>query len=268
MASDFLDLYDLYERCVQHPGVLTEFLVRSHGGEPRVLREDFCGSAALCRAWVKSCANREALGVDLDPAAIDAACERCARLEGMCASRVRLVQADAAEAAPAGTMPPDVIFVGNFSLGEIRTRAELMRYLRLGRERLARGGIFAADTFGGAGVYRRGFRRRIVDATGGTRIHCVWEQGSLDPFSAMIRCAVHFRIEEGGEVTRELPDAFVYEWRLWSVAELRDALDEAGFGRVDVCADLVGAGVVPGESAAERDEESGEGHTVCLIARV
>jgi hypothetical protein len=56
-------------------------------------------------------------------------------------------------------------------------------------------------------------------------------------------------------------DAFVYSWRLWGVAELRDALDEAGFARSDVFSR--GEPVrplVPGEFEA--------GHNVLIAARV
>ena len=40
-----------------------------------------------------------------------------------------------------------------------------------------------------------------------------------------------------------MPRAFVYRWRLWSIAELREAMMEAGFARTAVFADVVGEGV-------------------------
>ena len=53
--------------------------------------------------------------------------------------------------------------------------------------------------------------------------------------------ALHFRVERGGEIVQEITDAFVYSWRLWSVPEIRDALDEAGFARTEVYSELLSA---------------------------
>jgi hypothetical protein len=41
---------------------------------------------------------------------------------------------------------------------------------------------------------------------------------------------MHFALPGGGE----LRDAFVYDWRLWSIPELRDAMAEAGFASTEV----------------------------------
>ncbi len=40
-----------------------------------------------------------------------------------------------------------------------------------------------------------------------------------------------------GEVVVEMPRAFVYRWRLWSIAEWREAMLEVGFGSVEVYQD-------------------------------
>ena len=42
-------------------------------------------------------------------------------------------------------------------------------------------------------------------------------------------CHIHFAFEDG---TR-LDNAFDYSWRLWSLAELRDIMYDAGFTTVD-----------------------------------
>ena len=43
-------------------------------------------------------------------------------------------------------------------------------------------------------------------------------------------CYIHFRFPDGSELKK----AFRYEWRLWGMAEVREALVEAGFERADV----------------------------------
>jgi hypothetical protein len=41
-------------------------------------------------------------------------------------------------------------------------------------------------------------------------------------------------VEYKGEIVQDVPDAFIYHWRLWSVPELREAMAEAGLRRIEV----------------------------------
>ena len=63
------DRHALYERSVQDPDGDVKFFARTYrkirGHDPVSLREDFCGTAALCAAWARSSPERTALGVDL-----------------------------------------------------------------------------------------------------------------------------------------------------------------------------------------------------------
>ena len=69
-----MDRFELYECCVQSPRHVVGFLRAAHGEEPLVLREDFCGTAAVSRRWAADGQKRgddsRALGVDLDGAAL------------------------------------------------------------------------------------------------------------------------------------------------------------------------------------------------------
>src|SRR5262245_17794441 len=64
------DKYDLYQRSVQSPECDVEFFTRTfktyYGSIPLILREDFCGAAAVCCEWVRTRKDRQAIGVDLD----------------------------------------------------------------------------------------------------------------------------------------------------------------------------------------------------------
>ncbi|MBT8484336.1 MAG: hypothetical protein KJO43_02070, partial [Phycisphaerae bacterium] len=65
-----------------------------------------------------------------------------------------------------------------------------------------------------------------------------WEQRSADPATGEVVNAMHFRILRDGTAETQteltLTDAFVYHWRLWGIAELRDAMAEAGFSQTAV----------------------------------
>jgi SAM-dependent methyltransferase len=210
------DRHYLYERCVQAPELVVPFLRRLHGGSPRILGEDFCGTAAVSREWTRTDPEASAIAVDHDAQVL-------ARAAGT--ERVELVHGDVREV----TAPCDLLFVGNFSIGELETRAELLAYLRHARSRLSPGGLFVCDTYAGAGAWRTGSVERRHWTSPGVCVRYAWEQREADPLTSRVVDALHFRIEEAGEVVEELHDAFVYRWRLWSVAELREALLEAGF---------------------------------------
>lgn len=253
-----MDAHDLYELTVQSPAELMAFLRSIHGHAPRVLREDFSGTAALSRVWVAGVERGSAFAVDHDPLVL----ARTAGVPGL----TRICGDVRSVIVPAGTAP-DVIFAGNFSIGELHTRADLMAYLRGVRARLATSGIFACDTYGGASAFRIGAVERTHVAPDGALIRYIWEQREADPTTARVVNALHFRVVRGGEVVHEITDAFVYSWRLWSVPELRDALMEAGFRATEVYAELRATGArAPMPVRAAR--VLGDSFIVCIVGRV
>lgn len=246
------DRHFLYERCVQAPELLVPLLRRLHGGAPRVLGEDFCGTAALAREWLRSDPQAHAIAVDHDAEAL-AGARGTPRLE--------LVHAD----VRAVDVRCDVLFVGNFSIGELGSRDELLSYLRHARARLAPGGVLVCDTYGGAGAWRTGAVERRHWIAPGVCVRYLWEQRTADPLTARVENALSFRVEEAGEIVAELTDAFVYRWRLWSVPELADALRESGFVRPSVVTELDGSARAP---SREPDRCTDEIRIACLCARV
>ncbi|QOJ01499.1 MAG: class I SAM-dependent methyltransferase [Phycisphaeraceae bacterium] len=219
--AEALDALTLYEACVTDAPAFVAFAAAVHGGSPRVLREDFSGSGAVARAWAASAPSRRSVAVDLDAAVLRRASGR----------GVRAVRGDAA----ACTVGADIITATNFPLGYFHGRDGLVAYLRRALACLRPGGVFIADTYGGSGAYRTGVTRRTVRLPGGGRVRYHWEQRSADPASGRVVDAIHFDIlGPRGRVVRRLRDAFVYDWRLWSLPELRDAMGEAGMGTAEV----------------------------------
>ena len=45
-----------------------------------------------------------------------------------------------------------------------------------------------------------------------------------------MRCHIHFAFPDGSRLKK----AFTYDWRLWTLPEIRELLDEAGFSRITV----------------------------------
>lgn len=192
------------------------FLSAAHGKKPRMLREDFAGPAGLAAEWANQSATHTALAVDIDPEPL---------AHAPAAPRLKKKLADATRCRDKA----DIIALFNFAAGEIHDRRRLVAYFKVLRASLNKGGIAAMDIYGGANAFSPGSLNTHARIPGTkTKIAYTWQQVHADPDTAMVENHLHFAIGK-----KKWPSAFVYHWRLWSIPELRDALLEAGFAKVE-----------------------------------
>lgn len=220
------DRHDLYQRSVQMPDDEMRFLARvfdAHTGRrPLHLREDFCGTALLCACWAKSHPERTATGLDTSRPTLEWGRAHNVSAIGASAERVTLLEQDVL--APT-RRKFDVIVAYNYSYQVFHERERLVRYFRATHRSLRDEGLFVLDAFGGyEATDVRGERRRM--AGGFTYI---WEQERYDAVNARVVCHISFEFRDGTALRR----CFTYDWRHYSLPELRDALFEAGFVGVD-----------------------------------
>lgn len=239
-GSPELNRHALYELCAQNPTRDAKLLraIYAHFADVPasglVLGEDFCAAAALSRAWCGLSPKFKAVGVDHDQHVLDQSPKH---------PRVTLHTADVRKV----TAKVDLIAVQNFSICELHHRRDLMAYLKHARSRLKSGRLFICDIYGGSDAFLTGTLPQKVaipsPAPKGippkAQLTYTWEQRTADPFTGRVVNAMHFTLRQSpkagsGRKSVELHDAFVYDWRLWSVPELREALLEAGFASVDV----------------------------------
>lgn len=277
-----MDKFACYELCVQSPRHVSGFLrgVYLAGdpgrGEPAVLHEDFCGTATIARRWIADGKRlgvvRRAVGVDLDAEVLERAwvgAEEEGVGEGLVLVRGDVIERGGCEEEGSGGVGgADIIFVGNFSIGYIHDRATLVRYLRQARERVAGGasgwggGVFVCDLYDSPGKYTLGTLNRVHPGRGREIVHYTWEHREADVLTAMVTNAIHFRVVVDGDVVAEYPDAFVYRWRLWSIAEMREAMMEAGFASTEVYAEVSDTPRAMGDGS-----EMPESGIVCVVGR-
>lgn len=224
------DRHLLYQASVQFPEADISFAKRVYqrlnGSAPSILREDFCGTAHLACEWAADDDSHEAWGVDLDAATLDWGREHCLKPVGDAAERVHLLKANVLEA---DVPPADVCFALNFSYSCFFSRDELVAYFRTVHERLADGGIFIMDAFGGTDAMEVMEEESEKECLGEDFTY-VWDQDEFCPVSHRMKAYIHFRFEDGTEV----PRAFTYDWRFWTVPELKDCLASAGFEAAQV----------------------------------
>ena len=253
-----LDRHRLYQAAVQAPEAdieLFEQIFREHRGRtPKALREDFCGTALISREWVASRDDRTALAVDLDRATLDWGREHNIEPLGDAANRVRLELADVRDVRRPRV---DLTCAMNFSFCVLKQRPQLLAYLEAVHAGLRDDGLVILELYGGTEAIVELEERREVDD-----FVYVWEQASYDPITHQTVCHIHFELPDG----RKLRRAFTYDWRLWTIAELRDALLETGFAEVAVYWEQVDDdGDGTGEYRRTEREENQEGWLVYVV---
>ncbi len=224
------DKYRLYQWSVQEPenelALVEKEFRRRRGRRPILLREDFCGTAFFACHWVKSHPARRAFGLDLDPEPLHWAKANSLPELGTAAGRLKLVRKDVRTI----TRPPvDVVCALNFSYYLFTRMEELVSYFRQVRQSLVPGGIILLDSYGGWESQQIKVEPRRVTVPGGWFTY-IWEQAGYNPIDNMTLCYIHFEFNGGKRINK----AFTYHWRLYTPAEVRDALEAAGFKNVGI----------------------------------
>lgn len=226
------DRHALYEAAVQGVDYDLDFMERLfrhlRKRPARVLREDFCGTAALSCGWVLRHPSNIAYGIDLDPEPLAWATKhRLAQMKHG-AERVHLVLGNVLDAR---VPKADVTLAYNFSFWVFKTRPELLAYFRAARAGLLDDGVLLLGMFGGTEAMDAMVEARRIpakQAPDGTRLPAfryVWEQETFNPITHDLSCAIHFEVPG----RRPMRRAFRYDWRMWTLPEVRELLEEAGF---------------------------------------
>lgn len=221
------DRHRLYLLSVQSPEHEIEFFEQAYRDanrrKPYTLREDFCGTFSVCCQWVASHSKRTALGVDLCEDTLQWGREHnLAKLTPAQQRRVRLLNQDVRKR---NRPPVDILAAQNFSFWIFKTRQEVIEYFRIARSNLNNSGVMIMDMMGGSECYSDELvdKRKIKKGKKGFSYH--WEQAYFNPSNADATFYISFKFPDGSKLKR----AFEYHWRFWTIPEVREMLEEAGF---------------------------------------
>ncbi len=226
--EQLFDKYELYHEAVQSPENDVEFFRQVYrelkNKNPKTLREDFCGTFALSCAWAQLNPKHIAIGVDYDPEPLEYGRRKfqMRRMTDKQSKRIDLLEMNVLT----GHLPPaDIAVAMNFSYFIFLTRESLKKYFANVYKSTRPGGLFIMDTFGGQMCYSAN-----EENTKHPKFTYYWDQQSFDPVSNRAMFYIHFKVK--GQKKRQR--VFRYDWRMWSIPELRDILDEVGFKRTHV----------------------------------
>ncbi|MFQ5525683.1 MAG: SAM-dependent methyltransferase [Thermoanaerobaculia bacterium] len=224
-AAEGVDRHVLYEQAVQSPEADIEFCLarfRQHRSrDPKSLREDFCGTAYLSAQWLAGDNDRTALGVDLDRDTLDWG-RRRHFADSALAERIDLECRNVLEVSEPRV---ELTCAMNFSFCVFKTRPELLRYFEAVHAGLTPDGLFITEIYGGTEAIVEIEDERELD-----NFTFIWEQEKFNPITHEVLCHIHFRFRDGSVLEK----AFSYDWRLWSIPEVKELLLEAGFAQVEV----------------------------------
>ena len=216
------DIHDLYEQSVQAVDVEAEFLRDTY----RALRGREAVSSA--RGLLRHGESRLRVGAHGSAPARDRRGSRRRRARLGAAQSCRAVAGDGActrssclndDVRTVSTERVDIVGAFNFSYFCFKAREEMRDYFARVHEALNRDGVFFLDAFGGPDASDLTKEKTKIDG-----FTYVWEQAEFEPVTSRILCHIHFKFPDGSKIKR----AFTYDWRLWTLPELRELPDRSG----------------------------------------
>ena len=226
MKKEF-DKYFYYKKSVQNPKQDIKFFKKAYAQfykkKPRVFREDFCGTFYVAYQWVKERPQNQAIAIDSDKEPIEyGKRHHLSKLNSSQKARLKVLNKNVLDSP----LPKaDIISVGNFSYFVFKQRDLMLKYFKNIKKSLFPQGLFIIDMVGGPDC--EDISEEKVEHKD---FNYYWDQVSFDPIHKTARFYIHFKRK--GE--KKQKKAFVYDWRLWSLPELRDILKSAGFSKTHV----------------------------------
>ncbi|MBD3671671.1 MAG: class I SAM-dependent methyltransferase [Gammaproteobacteria bacterium] len=240
--ADMADRHILYQESVQDVEGEIDFVEQTfeeiRNRPMKILREDFCGTMNTSCEWIRRGDDHEAVCVDNDEEVL--AWGRSNNIGALKEQQQARLDVHCDDVFEVSTKPVDAVLAMNFSYFIFEERTKLREYFKRVREALTDDGILFLDIFGGYEAYQELEEPRECDG-----FDYIWDQADFDPMSGHMVCHIHFEFEDGSR----MENAFTYEWRLWSLPEIRELLDEAGYSKVTV--------YLEGD-----DEDTGEGNGI------
>ncbi len=197
---------------------------------PVTYREDFCGTFLHSAEWIKLDPRNKACAIDLslEPLKYGLKTHR-SKLSRDQKGRLRILKRDVL----VGTRSKfDLISAMNFSYSCLKQREVLKKYFQTAYRSLNSKGLFLIDAVGGTQLQEPSIEKRRIDwGKKKPSLIFYWEQKNFDAIQNQAKFSIHFKV---GKSKRRIKNAFTYDWRLWTLPEIRELMLEVGFKKAEV----------------------------------
>ncbi len=218
------DKYLYYFLSVQSPESDVSFMSDTYrelrGKKAKILREDFCAAFANCCAWVKQGSSFSAYGIDIDDEPINYGMTHY--LPKNTKSEQKRIHILKKNVLNSNLPHADIVCALNFSYFCFKERNTLKKYFQNVYKTLNKDGLLILDCFGGTDCQEQNVEETVHDDHG---FSYFWDQGYFNPINNHCKFAIHFKRKK--EPIRR--NVFTYDWRMWTIPELKDILTEVGF---------------------------------------
>ena len=223
--AELADRHVLYQESVQCVESEIDFVDETYktlrGKRATVLREDFCGTMNTSCEWIRRRNNNIAHCVDLDADVL--AWGKDNNLGKLTAEQQTNIHIYNENVLDVSVPQVDVLLAMNFSYWILKSRDNLKQYFTsILNNALKEDGILFLDFYGGYEAFQELEEKTRHKDLGFTY---VWDQSSYNPITGECLNYIHFKFKDGSRLDK----AFTYTWRLWTMPEILDLLDEVGF---------------------------------------
>ena len=221
------DKYFYYKKSVQSPEEDIQFFKKTFKyffKQPaHIFREDFCGTFYLAYHWIKDHSKNKAVAIDSAKEPIKYGTKHhISKLSPSQQNRLKILNNNVLE----DNLPKaNIISVSNFSYFALKERRLMLKYFQNVLKALFKKGLFIIDVVGGPDC-----ELLSEEEIKHKNFNYYWDQDDFNPINRTGKYYIHFKRKGEKKRTKE----FSYDWRLWSLPELKDILTEAGFSKVHV----------------------------------
>jgi len=216
--------HELYQKTVQNPKREVEFYRKIYrmifNTVPNHFREDFCGTGRLSCEWVKNNVYNTAVGIDLDEETVNWGRENNINNLPSGSERIELIIQNVLEPFDSNKRF-DIICSMNYSHYLLVKRKHLVTYFMNVRANIQKG-LFIMDFFGGSHIFEEHEHQNQSD-------YYKFKNEQMNILNNNIICTLNFKTKE-----KKLETLFTYNFRIYSLIELKEALEEAGFNRFKI----------------------------------
>ena len=221
------DKYLYYKKAVQNPSEDISFFKKTfrsvYKKTPFTFREDFCGTFYLAYHWVKAHRQNKAIAIDIDQEPIKYGIKH--HISQLSPSQKERLSVLNKNILTPRLPSAEIISVSNFSYFILKTKKEMLKYFKNAHKSLAKEGLFILDLVGGPDC-----EKLTEEETKHKDFSYFWDQDYFDPIQKIGHFYIHFKRKKERKQLKQ----FSYSWRLWTIPELKDLLQEAGFSNISV----------------------------------
>ena len=197
------------------------------GNKATIFREDFCSTFLNSLTWVKSNPKNVAYAIDLDPVPLQYGKE--VHIKTLREDQKKRLHVVNDNVMTVKTPKVQIISISNFSICFLKKRKDMLAYFKACLSALQPKGLFIFDLLGGEELPEDEEDATNFKLPDGQKATYYWEHASYNVLSNEAEFYIHYKIKGQKKMNR----VFSYDWRMWSLPELKDLLLDAGYSRVD-----------------------------------